>query len=65
MERLNESFAGHFIVGICNIVKILNRVIVVAYWMILNKPDYFAVFTVRERPTLYTGVRTLLTTSSV
>lgn len=44
-------FAGHFIVRLQNIVKVLDRVIIAAHRMILNdviKPDHFAVIAIGE-----------------
>lgn len=52
-EAVNESFAGHFIVGLQYIVKILDRMIVVAHRMVLNditKSDHFVDSTRRLTP---------------
>ncbi len=67
-KAVNESFTGHFVVGLQDLYKILNRVVVVAYRIVLNdviKPDYFVVFVVGERLVLYVGVKPLMPTSNV
>lgn len=67
-KAVNEFFEGHFVVGLQDIVTILDCVIVVAYRVILNdviKLDHSVVFAVEERLVLYVGAKSLLSTSSI
>ena len=50
-DAVNESLAGYFVVRLQDIMKVLDRVVIVVHWMILNdvvKPGNFAVLAVGE-----------------